>query len=332
MGMRVCAPPPRGRASLGPAPPAAACNVADVIVRAPNLGRRHGARAQAGRRTQLCRGARRLVAWRVCGGQDAPHAAAAPRIRKAILCSVIHATTTQRVARIEPLDDQGPENCPRRARRLLALVQAKLGNSGTTCRAGRESASRWRVLSARRGAAASRARRGCGCRAMSSRLRLSCFSGVAYDAADAALRDAAAAGDADGVKAALARGADVDCRSADDPDTPLFLAVMLRTTEAAAALLKAGASVHARNSHGAHQPRSQRRSAMRRCQLGVWRRWGGGRATAAAAPSAAQLPAPARGRRGRASAACARREKQPTRAHPLREAAHRAFTCPTGLF
>ena len=133
---------------------------------------------------------------------------------------------------------------------------------------------------------------------MSSRLRLSCFSGVAYDAADAALRDAAAAGDADGVKAALARGADVDCRSADDPDTPLFLAVMLRTTEAAAALLKAGASVHARNSHGAHQPRSQRRSAMRRCQLGVWRRWGGGRVTATAALQRRSCPHPRAGGAG----------------------------------
>ena len=83
-------------------------------------------------------------------------------------------------------------------------------------------------------------------------MRLGCFSvRLQYDAAEQALRTAAARGDVDGVKAALARGADVDTRSEDDSDTPLALAVQLPTIDCAVALLKAGASVHARNSHGA---------------------------------------------------------------------------------
>ena len=125
---------------------------------------------------------------------------------------------------------------------------------------------------------------------MASRLRLSCFSGVAYDAADAALRDAAAAGDAEGVKVALARGADVDCRSADDPDTPLFLAVQLRSTDAATALLKAGASVHARNSHGAAQPRLPRAGPPCGCHPQAGRRWGGKCVTAAASRQRHRCP------------------------------------------
>lgn len=87
---------------------------------------------------------------------------------------------------------------------------------------------------------------------------LACFGGGAVSdgegaqrAAEGALRAAATRGDAEGVKAALAKGADVDCRSESFPDTPLFNAVQHASLEAAEALLKAGASVHARNSHGA---------------------------------------------------------------------------------
>jgi len=87
-----------------------------------------------------------------------------------------------------------------------------------------------------------------------------CFSArPQYDAAETALRTAAARGDVDGVKTALKRGAHVDCRSdPGDPDTPLFAAVLLSETETAAVLLKAGASVHARNSHGAWPARRGR--------------------------------------------------------------------------
>ena len=101
----------------------------------------------------------------------------------------------------------------------------------------------------------------------------SCFSpGPQYDAAETALRTAAARGDVDGVKAALKRGAHVDCRSdPDDPDTPLFAAVLLPETETAAVLLKAGASVHARNSHGAWPAR---RGRGRRRGLAAWDRRG----------------------------------------------------------
>ena len=163
------------------------------------------------------------------------------------------------------------------ARRAAAAKSALFRNAGTAVQSAERGAPPRPVRAcfprgaapAPRARAAARAQ--AACRPM---LRLSCFSGAAYDAADAALRNAAARGDVEGVTAALARGADVDCRSADEPDTPLFLAVLLPTTDAAAALLKAGASVHARNSHGAAAARSSRRGPGAGGRRAVWRRWG----------------------------------------------------------